>query len=759
MTDQATGDFETRSELNLNKVGAWLYSKHPSTEVMCFAYRLPWYPEVGKPDDVALWHRAHPEHLISESNPPEDLFEAIADGMCFEAHNAFFEWCIWNNIMVPRYGWPIIPPHQWRCSAAKAAASSLPRKLEWACDVLSLSQQKDDEGHKLMLKMCKPRRPLKAEVEAFAEENGIEFDPMKRGADKKVIALMPTLWHETEEDLVRQWGYCRQDVRAEHALSEFTSDLSEHELKVWQADQRMNQRGVMVDLEMCEAALKMAEDWKRRLNEELEDLTGVQRGSMRQQVKDWLLENENLDLPDTKADTLEWLIENGNLSRRARRVCEITVDVNRTSTRKYKTMIEQADPDDGRIRDILKYCGADRTGRWSGPGIQVHNFPARDLIIKDMDEAAELIKSGDVEWVRVLYGDVMKFLSHALRGALVPSPGKKFVIADYAAIEARVVLWLAGATEALEVFLRGEDIYCDMATGIYGYEVNKKDHPNERQFGKQAILGLGFGMGYLTFLLTCRKYGIKFSHEQVLGILGPENMAKYETWVRRKLFPLSDDFEETRDFVNAKRSASIDRRRLVEARLDPKAVAHELALMKFTVDVYRSRYPEVKQMWSDLEAAAIAAVRTGEPQTCGKVTYFMEGRFLKCRLPSGRCLHYLDPKVSLKRTPWGEKRGHLSYVGPHPTTKRPVRIGTYGGKLAENNTQSSARDIMAEAIVIIDESPIYVPVMSIHDEGVSEVDDDWEDLEDYARCMVPKRDWTAGCPIEAEPEFARRFKK
>lgn len=751
MIQLATGDFETRSEADLRKVGGWIYSKHPSTEAMCFAYRLPHWEE-GK---TKLWHRAHTEHLIDESETPVDLFQAIANGMPFEAHNAFFEYSIWNNVMVPRYDWPAIPEDQWRCSAAKASVQALPRKLGDACEILDLIQQKDDGGHKLMLKMCKPRQPRKAEVEAWMEE--VSWDGKFSDAKK----AMPAVWHETEEDIYRQWEYCRQDVLAEEALSHFTPELSDYELKVWQADQKINRRGVKVDVDLCAAALEIADAWKKKLNGELHQMTGIDKGTKRAAIRAWLKEHEDLELVDTTADTLEWSIANLDLSGRARRVLEITMDVNRTSTRKYTTMLRMADPDDDRVRDHMRYCGAERTGRWAGAGIQVHNFPARDLIVKDMAEAREAIKSRNVDWCEALYGDVMKLLSHTLRGAIIPSTGRRFAIADYAAIEARVILWLADATEALQVFYRGEDIYCDMASGIYGYPVAKATHHAERQFGKQAILGLGFGMGWLTFLLTCKKYDIKFSRKQVHDIMGPENLDKYESWVNLQLFPTRSMFvgKDKKDFTKAKQAAGKNLRRLTEKRLVPKELVHELALMKYTVDVYRNRYPEVKAIWSDLEKAAVKCVKTGETVECGKVTCYMDGRFFKIKLPSGRSLAYLDPKISMKKTPWGEDRGHLSYVGPHPTTKKPTRIGTYGGKLVENITQATARDAMADALVNADEDEIYDPVMSVHDELVSEVDEGLEDEERYGNLMGTVGAWAKGCPIEAEAEFADQYKK
>lgn len=778
----ATVDFETRSPTDIKKRGGFLYSLDPATEAMCFAYHLPGHAEVG------LWHMAHPEHLVTESAPPTELFAFVLAGGLVEAHNAFFERCIWTNIMVPRHGWPVVRPEQWRCSAAKASAMSLPRDLEGACLAMGLGIEKDSDGRRLMLKMCKPRKPVKAEREAWAAQYG--------------SAAMPLLYHETEDNLRRLWDYCQQDVLAEHALSLSLPDLSENELAVWRMDQWLNWRGARFDLVMARQALDLADRWRTRLNGVLEALTGISSATKRAAVRDWLAEHEDLELPDTAADTLEHYLENSDLSGRARRVLEIVRDVNKTSTRKYQAMIDKAWEGDERARDLMMYHGAG-TGRWAGKGIQVHNFPARDLIVKDFDEAAELIREGDLEWVHALYGDVMRLLSHSLRAAIVAEPGRKLMIADYAAIEARCVLWEADAQQALDVFRRGEDIYCDMATGIYGFPVLKavaKDwrHPDHtlhagcRQFGKQAVLGLGYGMGYVTFLLTCRKYGIHFSRAEVVRILGPERLDKTETWVRRQLClderPADMTAEEARAYAGRKRQAARTRRILVDAREDPHAIVHELALMKYTVDVYRSRYPQVKQMWTDQERAAIEAVRTltssgaelataSSPVVEGKVRWYLSaertvedplvgrihvpaGKWLHCELPSGRLMSYCDPEVKGVKTSWGEVRPALRYMSVDGVTRKWQRTATYGGKIVENITQAVARDIMAEAMLNAtkDGSP-YDPVMSVHDELVCEVDGDRADVREFERLMSDLPAWAAGCPIVAEADLCDRYRK
>ena len=745
---KATIDFETRSASPLIKVGAWIYSKHETTRAMCLAWKLPTQMEGTK--RRGLWHMGHEQHLISQSPDPEDLFAFILAGGLVEAHNAFFERCIWLHQMVAKHNWPKIGHTQWRCSAAKCSAASLPRSLDEAIKALKLAVQKDMVGNALMKKMCKPRKPLKAERIAWKAEHG--------------DTEMPLLWHENEEDILHLWAYCEQDVDAEEALSGAVRDLSDEELQVWLMDQFINERGTKFDIDLAESALYVAARWKERLNEELFQMTGVSAGTKRADIKKWLNEEEGVNIPDTKADTLQWYVDHEPVSGRAIRVMEIVMDVNRTSTAKYSAMILKADPEDHRIRDLLMYCGAG-TGRWAGKGVQIHNFPARNLIVKNFDDAAECIKSRNVDWCQAMYGDVMKLLSHALRGAIIPDTGFEFMVSDYAAIEARVVLWLAGASGALDIFRSGGDIYCDMASGIYGYKVEKKTHKTERQFGKQAILGLGYGMGFITFLLTCRKYSIFFSRADVLRIMGQETLTKYEGWVRNylKLDPpeyAPRTMTEKRKAAEAKRGASKIKRRLVEAREKPAEITHELALMKYVVDVYRDRYSEVKAMWADQEAAVIKAISfKGELVKCGKVSWIVENGFLYLILPSGRRVAYCDPELKPQRTSWGEVKNAARYMSVNGVTRKWTRTATYGGKLVENITQAVARDIMANAMMLAYEENKYLVVMSIHDELVAEVEIGKGDVQEFEDLMSNIPEWAAGCPIAAEGEVMARYKK
>lgn len=727
---KATVDFETRSACDLKAHGAWVYSEHKTTEVMCLAFRLPYWPE-GRTE---LWHPAYPHLGIEEEGWDElqELFGWIELGGLVEAHNAFFEQCIWINVCVARMGWPAVPSRQWRCSAAKCSANSLPRDLARAAAAMDSPYQKDMGGKAVMLRLCKPRKALKKERAAMAEQ-GIDPDAT-------------ILWRESVEDFQFLWDYCRTDVLAEESLSHQLPDLSPHEQRIWYMDQDMNQRGMLCDLALVRSALRIAAAYRERMTRELVDITGgeVVSPTGRAKFKDWM-QRQGVPLPNTQGPTLDKFTAMKGMKPHLHRAIYIFKELNKTSTAKYQAMLDRVSRD-GRLRDLMMYWGAG-TGRWAGKGVQVHNFPKGS--ISDIDAVCAAILTGEWDWVQCLYGDVMEALSGALRGALWAPEGRELIVADFAAIEARVVLWLARQMDALDVFYRGDCIYCDMSTGIYGYKVVKGVHKSERQFGKQAILGLGFEMGFAKFLATCRKYKITFTREMAERIVasGGGDWGAIETAIRRY-------------FAGDKRRL----RTLEDLELTLDEAMHELVLMKYTVDTYRNRYPEVAQMWRDQEAAAIAAVRDpGRRVECqrGRNSWVVEGRFLRTYLPSGRPLTYVDPKLSMRPLPWDktQKRAVLTFMGVDALTKQWVRQETYGGKLVENITQATARDLMADAMVAADDHPLYDVGMSVHDELVCEVDEGVGDVGEFERMMSETPLWADGCPVEAEGWRGKRYRK
>lgn len=721
-------DFETRSEVNLKKIGSWMYSKHRSTEVMCLRWKAR--------DETGFYHMAHPWTPASE--PPHRLFELLKSGEAvLESHNAMFEYCVWQNICVSRLGWPTVPDHMWRCSAAKASACALPRALGGAGNALGLDIVKDEgDGKKALMKVTAPARRTKKNTEMR--------------------------WNEDEIDIRRMWAYNEDDVLSEEALSARLPPLNKNEQAIWEMDQRMNRRGICADVKGATFAIQLAAAWCKTLNDRLTYLTDgeVDAGTKREKVKAFL-EKTGLDLPDTTAGTLDALLKGDKLSRETsglkllsdlqREILTIVRSVGRTSIKKYQGVIDRADAD-GRIRDSMMYHGAS-TGRWAGKGVQPHNFPRGK--IKDMEQAWEILMEGDLEMIQLLYGDPMEFMSHCLRGVLWAPPGRRLYCADYAAIEARVLLWLVGDESGLDVFRRGEDIYLEMASLIYGRTMTKKD-TDARQLGKQAILGLGYGMGFVKFLVTCRQYNMRFSIQLIKSIVPAGWYNATYKWI------LGKDKDKAKSKVWETVLSMI-----------PDATDRdipELILMKYIVDKYRQRFKKVVQSWYELEGEAIAAVQNpGKIYTSCKTQWcYQETPFpaLKCKLPSGRILYYPYAEVRTvrvnrgsKKEPKWEQQFKLTYMTVDAKTYQWVRVGTYGGKLMENIDQAVSRDLIAEAMMRCDKSGVYDMIMSVHDEAVAETDEDEGDLQEFLELVSVNPEWAPGLPVKAEGWTGRRYRK
>jgi len=750
------GDFETRSACDLKKAGAWAYSTHPTTEVMCFCWNFQEDPI----EQVYEWQAGFPHLGIDQSPFPQELADRIAAGEILEAHNAFFEYCIWNHVwckMLP--GLPELSLNQIRCSAAKAATFALPRALDKAIAALGLPQKKDMEGSANMLKLAKPRK-LTADEKRHFEAQGV--DP------GTVILFL-----ENREMILRNTKYCAQDVRAERGLSSVLRELPPRELEFWQMDLRMNARGITCDMALVHIAIKLAEEDTDHQNAELKELTDgmVEKASGRMKFKQWMHDN-GVKIPNTQGAVIDILLGHDpgdeeataelraelrglaeTITPKTRRALEIVRDVNRSSVAKYKQMIIQVS-EGNRLRDMMLYCGAARTGRWSGKGVQPHNFIRGYSEI--MQEVCQDILKADPERLRLLYnGSVLEVLSKATRGAMVAAYGKKLMVADFAAIEARVLLWLALAMSALDIFYRGEDIYLDMASAIFKYPcTNKDDFPFERKVGKAAILGLGYQMGWEKFEDECRnKNGI---------------------------------------------------------------TDQEPEFFKDVVRVYREeRFPEIKSFWYDFEVAAIKAVRQYDPKTmskgprieCRRLAWFMWGQFLHMELPSGRLLAYFRPLIKVRKTyrfPALNERGHectamatggadltetqarrlaiarakiankklipngkvqlfksevLTFMHENSVTRQWERKETYGGELVENATQATARDLMAEAMLRVDNHPDYDLLLSVHDEEIAECDEGKGNLEEFEALMEELPSWAEGCPVNAEGWEGYRYRK
>ncbi len=755
---RATIDFETRSACSIRNCGSWRYSLDPTTDPLCLAFRLPYW-EKGR---TGLWHPAFPHLGLEEAQfgSFDDLLELflwVQDGNYVEAHNAWFERGIWYNIMQARWQWPEIAPDRWLCSAAKAAAHSLPRNLEDAVDACHLPIKKDDIGDKLIKRLCVPRKSRKADRVAWARTHapcqvceGVGRMPkFKKNGEPSIkgqkcpecagsgfdptvaVPSMPLLWNESRDEYELFFEYCRQDVLAEEGLSDHLGDLNHVEQEVYLVDQMVNERGYHLDAEAIDAAFDLIDTESVDLNKELHVLTEgtVEKATQRERMMEWF-ETQGLELLDTTKETVEETLARTDITPTARRGLELMKVLGRSSTAKYVKMRDWLCPD-GRAHGGLLYHGAS-TGRWSGQGVQPHNFvkgriPDMELawaVLKTLDRNRIITEVVDKKGKPI--GGVMDVLAEALRGAITATPGKVLYVADYAAIEARVVLWLAEDYEALKVFLdKSTDIYCVMASTIFGRKIVKADP--ERQLGKAAILGLGFQMGASKFVDSAATYGITLKQDHWCAECG-EGTTLHWKHDRDHLFQYRDT-----DDPNETTAAAV-------------------------VKAYREKFWRVKEMWADQERAAIEATVYGDEVRCGRVVWFTDNGFLYCRLPSGRCLGYPEPQVKASLTSWGQQKDQLSFMGIDQYSRQWQRQVTYGGSLVENMTQAVARDLMAEACVRAESSGKYAPVLTVHDELIAE-GDPGHDIKEFEHLMAFVPPWAEGCPVDAEGWSGFRYRK
>jgi DNA polymerase len=472
-------DFETCSTVNLKTTGVSRYARAKGTHILCLAYAFSQGP-------VELWLPGDPF--------PVELAEHIAKGGRLHAWNANFERQIWRYICRPRLGWPTVPDEQWACTMAQGMYAGLPAGLDDAATALGLVQRKDVEGHRLMLQLCQPRSTRPDGTPVWWSDDP---DPAK---------------------LIRLAAYCMQDVVVERDIANQLPPLPESERQVWLLDQRMNDTGIAVDFNLVDRMQQVAAGAKRDLNAELRMLTkGFATGTNQiATIQTWLMRNGCPLLLDMKRATLE--AETTRLlsidpHHPAAEVIRVRLDAARTSTAKLDAF-QRATDEDGRLRCTLRYYGAGRTGRWSGAGgtrAQLQNLPrptqgtkvapALTHILAGCQDAHELAQYGD---------SPLGVIASCLRGCFVASPGHVLVCADLAQIEARVIAWLAGQHDVLDVFHRGEDIYTYTA-GLIG--------SNNRTLGKVIRLALAYGMGSIKFVATALGYGVELGIAEAEAIV------------------------------------------------------------------------------------------------------------------------------------------------------------------------------------------------------------------------------------------------
>lgn len=657
-------DYETRSEIDLKKVGGWEYSKHPTTRIMCAAWR--W----GTREEI----RAMPTQVWSpafDKKPPPPLVQAFnCPRTRIWAHNALFEQCMTNNTFRSLYPgrFDRISIERWGCTAALSAASGLPRKLEQVLSALGLPVQKDMVGHKLMLRYCKPRKPTRKN---------------------------PAKWHANRDELRRIMEYCKIDVDGAIEVFFALPDLSPFERKLWEMDQEMNQTGFMCDRPLAGRVLDLLDREAETLHEETRGLTmgALVTALQRDGILKWL-ETEGVALPNLQKLTVEEALKNEKIEGNARRLLEIRQVVSKTSTKKYQSFLARS-ASDSFVRDILLYNAAVPTARWGGSGVQIQNLPRGTAGI-DAENAIELLGRGDYDTLKLLYGDIFAVAATCLRGMIRAPDGYKLVAGDYAQIEARVLFWLAGHEAGIKAFRENRPIYEEQAQAIYSVPNLESVTKPQRQVGKQAVLGCGFGMGAEKFQDTC--------------------------WVQGQM-----------------------------------RISLELA--KKAVYAYRNTHRPVPKAWETTERAAMLAVQYPDKKfTVNRVTWFMRGKWLYGRLPSGRLMPYYDPSIRIVKKPKRDPGPALCYWGVDSRTKKWRLESTYGGKIIENATQGVARDLMAAAMLRARDRGFPI-LFTVHDELVSVRPENDTREKEFEKLMCELPEWAEGIPVKAEVWSDYRYRK
>lgn len=689
-------DFETRSEVDLKEVGAWKYALHPSTTVMCLT--------IGDHKDrlVTLnglelgfdWNWDKVTSMLSD-----DLIDRIQTGHIV-AHNAPFEYAVYNAILVRRFGWPARwEPKLWSCTLARAAMVGLPLDLDSLGKALKLPLLKDLEGRGVMQKLCKPL----AKRDPITGAPRFDEDPAK---------------------YARLCEYNRGDVLTEMLADEQLPELPPHERAIWESDLIINRRGVAVDLAVAGRAAEVADVLTTNLNDRLRELTGgeIDKATQVAKMKHYLaLKGVFVEALDQAS--LTDLLAKPELPADVREVLTIRRQVGKSSTAKYTKTIATACTD-GRVRGVLQYHAA-HTGRWGGRLIQPQNYP------KGFDTPAEQARAIDAimrgpDHLSLFYGNrAMNALSDALRGTIVAGPGKVLVGGDFNAIEARTLFWEAGEESALECYRRGDSPYLEMANYIYKRDdITKKGAPREYDIGKRTVLGCGFQMGWPRFQESVYVETAKTGNP----VLVPDELAQRAVKAYREKYPKVVElwYAVERAAVNAVKNPG---------------QAFYCAGGKVMWGMSRdrrflcARLPSGRWLWYYKPEIRMVWVTFCKDEACEHVK---TDDVMKC--------------------PHRRQKEALCYWGEDPYTHQWALLKTYGGSLVENLTQAIARDLMAAAMQRVGPHGFDV-VLTVHDELLCEAAPREGLVDQLEKIMCESPAWAAGLPVKAEGWVGPRYRK
>lgn len=664
-------DLETYSTVSIGAAGSYRYILDPSFEILLFAYSLDGMPveviDAASGQVIPLW-----------------LKNALKNPLYIKhAYNAAFEWFALSKYL----GW--LPPDQWRDTMLHALYCGYPASLDAAGRAMGLPEDKKKltTGKALIRYFCVPCKPSNAN--GNRTRNLPRHDPAKWALFKEYNG----------QDVVTE-------MEIDHRLSAFP--VPAFVQKQWETDLMMNARGVAADMEMVSGALVIGATVKSQLMAEARQLSGLDNPNSIKQLARWLTEATDSDAEITSVtkETVATMLKQPQPAN-VQRMLEIRQELGKTSTKKYDAL-ETCIADDGRVRGLLQFYGANRTGRWAGRLVQVQNLPR--TYTHPLPPARQLVKDRNIDGLRLMYGSINDTLSQLIRTAFVATPGNVLIDADFSAIEARVISWLAGQEWRLEVFRTHGKIYEASASQMFHVPIEKikKGNPEYalRQRGKVAELALGYQGGVSA-------------------------MRRMDTG--HNLDDLSDDE------------------------------------VKGIVDRWRETNSMIRDLWNIVDSAAVTVITNGGAQTIRSETtdavitlaceldVITGTRYMTILLPSGRKLYYPSPEIGVNR--WGNSS--VSYMGQNQTTKRWERVETYGGKLVENIVQAIARDCLAIAIENLEAQGLHV-VFHIHDEVVIDTPA-WADedtmLDTVTKIMTKPIPWAQMLPLNADGWVDKYFKK
>ena len=632
-------DIETYSDVDLPKCGVYKYVEG-DFHILLFAYAFD-------DEDVKIVDLACGEEL------PQEVLDAIDDPNVIKwAWNAQFE-----RTCIGHYLGRVLSPDSWRCSMVHAASLSLPLSLKEAAKALKTGEQKDKAGENLIRYFSVPCKPTKS----------------NDGRTRNLPEHNPEGWQQFKD-------YCVQDVRTERDIRKRLEvfPLMEHEWDYYHMDQRINDRGVLIDKKLVEQAIACDLMLSDAMTKKAYELTGLENPNSVSQLKTWLQERgigvDSLGKKDVAAMITD--LDKHSCDQEALDMLKLRLQMAKSSVKKYQAA-DRCTCADGRARGLFQFSGANRTQRWSGRNIQLQNLPQNH--ISTLDEARELVKMGCFDTVESIYRNTPDILSQLIRTMLIAKPGCKFIVADFSAIEARVLAWLAGEEWRMEAFKNGEDIYCASASQMFGVPVVKHGINGElRQKGKVAELACGYG-GAAGALISMGALDMGLSEEELPDL----------------------------------------------------------------IDDWRNSNPKIVQFWWDIEKAAIETIKDHKERQVGRIGVSFSNNTLWLQLPSGRRLAYVKPKLQPNR--FG--RLSITYEGLGQNNKWS-RIETYSGKLVENITQATARDLLAEAMWRIEKAGLDI-VGHVHDEVILEVEEDGVTVEDVCQIMNQNPKWADGIVLNS----------